>query len=131
MLLSRNDAYSYLLKFIAVEITPIIRQIATEIPLREDEGLPKVCVVNCDSLRMVPRFSLTKRAGRLAMERESEVKRAMGGRTGMAGTDGSLTSGQRECRANGLTDGTSDKTEARRPLLPSKIRSGGGRFLKA
>jgi mRNA interferase MazF len=82
MLLSRDDAYSYLSKFIAVEITSTIRQIATEIPLGENEGLPRVCVANCDSLRMVPRFSLTKRAGRLAADRESEVKRAMGAALG-------------------------------------------------
>ena len=82
LLLSRNDAYAYLSKFIAVEITSTIRQIATEIPLGEEEGLPKVCVANCDSLRMVPRLWLTKRAGRLAPERESEVKKAMGAALG-------------------------------------------------
>ena len=51
---------------------------ASEVALGEDEGLPRACVVNCDSLRMVPRSSLTKRAGELAPERWVEVKRAMG-----------------------------------------------------
>jgi mRNA interferase MazF len=78
LLLSRNDAYHYLSKFVAVEITSTIRQIATEVPLGEDEGLPKACVANCDSLRMVPRPSLTKQVGRLAPERWIEVKRAVG-----------------------------------------------------
>jgi mRNA interferase MazF len=82
LLLSRSGAYSYLSKFIAVEITSTIRQIATEIALGEEEGLPKACVANCDSLRMVPRHSLTRRAGRLAPEREAEVKRAMGAALG-------------------------------------------------
>jgi mRNA interferase MazF len=82
LLLSRNDAYSYLSKFIAVEITSTVRGIASEIPLGEAEGLPKACVANCDILRMAPRSSLTKCAGRLAQVRETEVKRAMGAALG-------------------------------------------------
>jgi mRNA interferase MazF len=82
LLLSRNDAYSYLSKFIAVEITSTVRGIASEIALGQEEGLPKVCVANCDSLRMVPRTSLTKCAGRLAQVREAEVKRAIGAALG-------------------------------------------------
>jgi mRNA interferase MazF len=82
LLLSRNDAYAYLSKFIAVEVTSTIRRIASEVPLGEDEGLPTACVANCDSLRMVPRLALTKRAGQLAPERWIEVKRAMGAALG-------------------------------------------------
>ncbi len=82
LLLSRNDAYAYLSKFIAVEITSTIRRIASEVPLGEEEGLPAICVANCDSLRTVPRSSLTKRAGELSKERRIEVKRAMGAALG-------------------------------------------------
>ena len=78
LLLSRNDAYAWLSKFIAVEITSTIRGIASEVPLGEEEGLPTTCVANCDSLRMVPRSSLTKCVGELAPARRIEVKRAMG-----------------------------------------------------
>jgi hypothetical protein len=46
LLLSRCDAYSYLSKFIAVEITSTIRQIAAEVALGEEEGLPRFCVAN-------------------------------------------------------------------------------------
>jgi mRNA interferase MazF len=82
LLLSRDDAYSYLSKFIAVEITSTIRRIASEVMLGEEEGLPRVCVANCDSLRMIPRGSLTNRMGRVAPAREPEVKRAMGAALG-------------------------------------------------
>lgn len=82
LLLSRNDAYDYLSKFIAVEITSTVRGIASEIPLGEDEGLPRPCVANCDSFRMVPRSSLTRLAGRLSPARQVEVKRAMGAALG-------------------------------------------------
>lgn len=82
LLLSRNDAYGYLSKFVAVEITSTVRGIASETLLGKQEGLPRVCVANCDSLRMVPRLSLTKRAGQLAPERWVEVKRAVGAALG-------------------------------------------------
>ncbi len=82
LLLSRNDAYGYLSKFIAAEITSTVRQIASEVPLSEEEGLPKLCVANCDNLRMVARLSLSKRIGELAPERWIEVKRAVGAALG-------------------------------------------------
>jgi mRNA interferase MazF len=82
LLLTRNDAYSYLSKFIAVEITSTVRHIAAEILLGEDEGLPRICVANCDSVRMVPRTALTRRVGQLAPDREPEVKRALGAALG-------------------------------------------------
>jgi mRNA-degrading endonuclease toxin of MazEF toxin-antitoxin module len=63
--------------FIAVEITSTIRGIASELTRGQDEGLPKSYVASCDSLRMVPRSSLTRRAGTLAPERWAEAKRAM------------------------------------------------------
>jgi len=82
LLLSRNDAYGYLSKFVAAEITTTVRQIAAEVTLGEEEGLPKDCVVNCDNLRMVPLLSLRKRAGQLEPERWIEVKRAVGAALG-------------------------------------------------
>jgi mRNA interferase MazF len=82
MLLSRNDAYGYLSKFVAVEITSTVRRITSEVPLGEEEGLPGDCVASCDNLRMVPKVSLTKRAGQLAPERWVEVKRAVGAALG-------------------------------------------------
>jgi len=82
LLLTRNSAYNYLHKFVAVEITSTIRGIATEVHLGEQEGLPRVCVANCDNLRMVPKASLTRQAGQLHPERWVEVKRALGSALG-------------------------------------------------
>ena len=82
LLLSRNDAYEYLSKFVAVEVTSTIRNIASEVPLGVDEGMNRVCVANCDNMRVVPKLSLTKQAGQLAPERWIEVKRAVGAAVG-------------------------------------------------
>jgi mRNA interferase MazF len=78
LLLSRNDAYEYLNKFIVAEITTTIRNIPVELPLGKREGLPKPCVVNCDNLRTVPKQALTQRISRLSMRQIPDVKRAVG-----------------------------------------------------
>jgi mRNA interferase MazF len=78
LLLSRNDAYAYLNKFVVAEITTTIRNIPVEIPLGRREGMAKLCVANCDNLRTVPRQALETRISRLLPGRLAEVKRAVG-----------------------------------------------------
>jgi mRNA interferase MazF len=78
LLLSRPSAYAYLSKFIVAEITTNLRNISTEVPLGEEEGLPRNCAANCDNLRMVPGSMLARKAGILAPDRWVEVKRAVG-----------------------------------------------------
>ena len=78
LLLSRDGAYAYLNKFIAVEVTTTVRSIAVEVPLGQDEGLPHTCVANCDNIRTIPRSALVARIGGLPARRRAEVKRAVG-----------------------------------------------------
>lgn len=78
LLLSRNDAYEYLGKFIVAEITTTIRTIPVEVRLGKREGLPSTCVANLDNLRTAARVWLDARAGALAPSRYEEVKRALG-----------------------------------------------------
>jgi len=78
LLLTRDDAYVYLNKFVVAEITTTIRDIPVEVPLGRREGLGEPCVANCDNLRTVSRESLSKRISRLPEHRCPEVKRALG-----------------------------------------------------
>ena len=78
LLLSRDSAYTYLNKFLVVEITSTVRHIAVEVPLGRTEGLARQCVANRDNVRTVSRSALTKRIGQLAPRRLTEVKRALG-----------------------------------------------------
>lgn len=78
LLLSRNDAYEYLSKFIVAEITTNIRSIPVEVRIGRREGLPSPCVVNFDNIRTAARHSLDSRAGALTASRYIEVKRALG-----------------------------------------------------
>jgi mRNA interferase MazF len=78
LLLSRNDAYQYLNKFIVAEITTTIRAIPVEVKLGRKEGLPSACVANLDNVRTVARAWLESKAGVVGLARHREVKRALG-----------------------------------------------------
>jgi mRNA interferase MazF len=78
LLLSRDDAYAYLNKFIAAEITTVIRKIPVEIPLGRRERMPRPCVANCDNLRAISRHALVERISALPAARIAEVKLAVG-----------------------------------------------------
>ncbi len=78
LLLSRNDAYQYLNKFIVAEITTTIRAIPVEVRVGKREGLPSACVANLDNIRTVARDWLEARAGSVPPSRHDEVKRALG-----------------------------------------------------
>jgi len=78
LLLSRNDAYQYLNKFIVAEITTTIRTIPVEVRLGRREGLSLTCVANLDNLRTAARQWFDSRAGSVPRSRHTEVKRALG-----------------------------------------------------
>ena len=78
LLLSRDDAYLVLNKFVAAEIAVTVRNIPIEVPLGSSEGMPKPCVVNCDNLRTISKVFLEKKIAKLSQKRVHKVKRAVG-----------------------------------------------------
>ena len=78
LLLSRDGAYEYLHRVLAVEVTSHRRGIPQEVELGAREGLPKRCVANFDNLRAVPKQALRTLAGHLSPRRVVEAKRALG-----------------------------------------------------
>ena len=78
LLLSRDTAYEYLNRVLAVEVTSRVRGIPQEVPVGAREGLPQRSVANLDNLRAVPKRTLHERAGRLSQRRIVEVQRALG-----------------------------------------------------
>ena len=78
LLLSRDAAYEYLNRVLAVEITTRARGIPQEVRLGAAEGMPQRCVANLDILQAVPKRALRERAGRLAARRVPEIKAALG-----------------------------------------------------
>ena len=77
ILLSRNAAYRVRELVTVAPVTTRVRGIPTEVQLGSDEGLPKVCAANLDSLTTIPRRSLTARAVALAGPKLAAVERAL------------------------------------------------------
>jgi len=78
LLLSRDDAYPVLNKYIAAEIRATIRQIPKEVAFGSAEGMPQLCVANCDNLRTISKIYLVKKISQIPQRRVHEVKRAVG-----------------------------------------------------
>jgi mRNA interferase MazF len=58
-------------------VTTRIRQIPTEVQLGTEEGLPKPCVANLDTVTTIPKAALTERISTLPPAKISEVERAL------------------------------------------------------
>lgn len=78
LLVGRTSSYAFLGRVLVVEVTTTVRAIPQEVHLGKREGLSRPCVANLDTLRTVPRSTLTTRIGALAYGRHVEVKRALG-----------------------------------------------------
>ena len=53
LLLSRNQAYRVRRSVTLALITTTIREIPVEVPLGPEDGMPRLCVVNCDEVHTV------------------------------------------------------------------------------
>jgi len=78
LLLSRDDAYQVLNKYVAAEIKATIRDIPIEVRLGKAEGMPKPCVVKFHNLRTISKVHLVEKIARIPARRIPEVKRAVG-----------------------------------------------------
>ena len=65
MLLSRDEAYEIRSLVTVAPVTTRIRNLSVEIHLGKDEGLPKACVANLDTITTVPKRSLVERIASL------------------------------------------------------------------
>jgi len=77
LLLSRNEAYAVRELVTVAPVTTRIRRIASEVSLGPEEGLPRPCVVNLDSITTVAKASLRERLTSLNLEKLKEVEVAL------------------------------------------------------
>jgi len=77
VLLSRNEAYPVRTALTVAPVTTTVRGIAVEVSLGLEDGLPKPCAVNCDSLLTIPKVYLESRITRLSERKIAEVHRAI------------------------------------------------------
>ena len=63
VLVSRDEAYAVRELVIVVPVTTRARGIPVEVPLGRDEGLPRRCVANADTVTTIPKRALKAYAG--------------------------------------------------------------------
>ena len=77
VLLSRDEAYSVRNAVTVAEVTRTIRGIPVEVPLGTEDGLPKKCVVNLDTIITIRKELLVERISLLKSEKMEEIKKAL------------------------------------------------------
>ena len=75
VLISRDEAYSYRELVTVAPVTRRIRGIPAEVPLGPEDGLPRSCAVNLDSMTTVPKGSLQRPITALRIDKLRAVNR--------------------------------------------------------
>ena len=77
LLLSRNEAYAVRELVMVAPLTTRIRGIPSEVSLGDEDGVPRACVVNLDTITTVAKASLRERLTALSGERLKAVEEAL------------------------------------------------------
>jgi mRNA interferase MazF len=77
VLLSRDESYSIRELITVAPVTTRIRQIASEVPLGMEDGLPKPCVINLDTITTIAKASLREKLTTLSLEKQKAVESAL------------------------------------------------------
>ena len=77
LLLSRNEAYAVRKLVTIAPVTTRVRNIPSEVPLGLEDGLPKPCVVNLDTITTIVKASLRDRLTTLSVEKQNAVEVAL------------------------------------------------------
>lgn len=77
VLLSRDEAYSVRNAVTVAEVTSTIRNIPVEVNLGPEDGLPKKCVMNLDTIITIRKELLTEKITDLTPEKIDKVNKAI------------------------------------------------------
>ena len=83
ILLSRDEAYAVRSLVIVAPVTTRIRSIPSEVLLGPDDGLPRVCVANLDTITTIAKATLRERIASLSSQKAQEVEAAIRFAVGM------------------------------------------------
>lgn len=77
LLLSRDEAYSVRELVTVAPVTTRIRHIPSEVTLGMEDGLPKPCVINLDTITTIAKACLRERVTVLNQEKQKAVEIAL------------------------------------------------------
>ena len=77
LLLSRNEAYAVRELVIVAPLTTRIRGIPSEVPLGDEDGVTRACVINLDTITTIAKAGLRERLSALSAEKLKAVEEAL------------------------------------------------------
>lgn len=77
VLLSRDEAYAVRALATVAPVTPRIRQIRSEVALGPEDGMPRPCVANLDTITTIPISQLRDRITFLSPEKRRDLDAAI------------------------------------------------------
>jgi len=77
LLLSRNEAYAVRELVMVAPLTTRIRGIPSEVSLGDEDGVPRACVANLDTITTIAKASLRERLTTLSTEKLEAVEKAL------------------------------------------------------
>ncbi len=77
VLVSRDEAYAVRALVTVVPVTTRVRGIPVEVPLGREEGLPRRCAANADTIATIPKGALAGYAGVLGPEKIAALDAAI------------------------------------------------------
>lgn len=84
LVLTRSTAIPVLNAVLTVPATTTIRDIATEVVLDAQDGMPRECALSLDNVALISKTYFRERIARLSTDRMREVCRALNLATGCA-----------------------------------------------
>jgi len=84
VLLSRDEAYAVRAQVTVAPVTTNRRRIPVEVDLGPEDGLPKRCVVNLDSIVTIPKSHLEQCIALLRPEKVEQIEEALRFALGMS-----------------------------------------------
>ena len=77
LILTRDSVLAYLGEVTVAPITTTVRDIPSEVPLTNEDGMPWICAVNCDHIQTVPKTRVGALIATLSEVKKAAVTRAI------------------------------------------------------
>ncbi|MEW5817236.1 MAG: type II toxin-antitoxin system PemK/MazF family toxin [Spirochaetota bacterium] len=77
IILTRDAVLEYLGEVTVAPVTSTVRDIPSEVPLTERDGMPRACAINCDHIQTVSKQKVGALITTLSSQRMAEVSLAV------------------------------------------------------
>jgi mRNA interferase MazF len=77
LILTRDSALDFLGEVTVAPVTTTIRDIPSEVPLGETDGMPRACAVNLDHIQTVSKGKIGALITTLSADRMAQVRQAL------------------------------------------------------